>query len=285
MDTIAEFAAAKLNLYLHILGKDDRGYHLLDSLVAFATIGDELTIKPAGSFSLTIEGPFKDQLAANESNLVWRAAIVMAEIFGHKPDIAITLTKNLPLASGVGGGSADAAACIRGLCRLWNIDSGDHKIPTIALALGADVPVCLASCTAYMGGVGEKIVPLAGSLPKASIVLVNPGVDCPTKAVFEARSGNFSEAGRLANLPATTEDLVTALKENHNDLTKAALQIAPAIGTVLFELRKQGALLARMMGSGATCIGIFNTARNAHLAAQEIEDAHPFWWVKSGELL
>jgi 4-diphosphocytidyl-2-C-methyl-D-erythritol kinase len=283
MTLLTEFAPAKLTLYLHVLGKDARGYHLLDSLVAFANIGDELSFKPAEALTLTVLGPYGEGLDNGEDNLIWRAATEMGAAFGRAPNVAITLTKNLPVASGIGGGSADAAACLRALCASWHIDPQDPRVHAIALKLGADVPVCLASRATYMGGVGEVLTPLGADLPEVSIVLANPGIACPTKTVFEFRKGEFSEAGRFSH-PNSPEELVDMLEANRNDLTEAAKIVVPQIGNVLLALRKQEAMLARMLGSGATCLGIFNTARSASTAAREIAQAHPQWWVRAGQL-
>lgn len=285
MTSIAEFAAAKLNLYLHVLGKDERDYHLLDSLVAFATIGDELYLTPADRLTLGFDGFFRKEMRTGHSNLVWRAAVVMGEVFKKPPNFAITLTKNLPIASGIGGGSADAAACIRALCRFWDIDVQDPKVMAIALALGADVPVCLASRPAYMGGIGDKLTFIEGEMPETSIVLVNPGVYCPTKDVFAMRRGPYSEEARFYGMPTNTEQLIRFLQNTRNDLTGPAQLIAPAIGAAMDALRDQGALFTRMMGSGATCLGIFNTSRGARSAAREIAEISPFWWVQDGQFL
>ncbi len=283
--TIVEFAPAKLNLYLHILGRDQRGYHLLDSLAAFADIGDELAVEAAEGLSLTIGGPFAAGLGAGPDNLVWRAAERLAQAAGRKPDAALHLTKILPVASGIGGGSADAAAALRALCRLWDIPPGSDTVMQIARALGSDVPVCLASRPCFMGGVGERLDPCP-PLPPVSVVLANPGVSCPTKDVFDARMGPFAPEGRFDVTARDAAELAQILDRRGNGLTTAAVSIHPVIDTVLAALQSApGCLLPRMLGSGATCAGLFTDSAAAAHAAEALAARNPGWWVKAGELL
>jgi 4-diphosphocytidyl-2-C-methyl-D-erythritol kinase len=280
-----EHAPAKLNLYLHVLGRDHRNYHLLDSLVAFADACDILRALPAGQFSLTIDGPCGAGLEADERNLVWRAAIGLGELAGRSPDYAVRLTKTLPLASGIGGGSADAAAMLRLLCREWGIDPLSAEVMALGKSLGEDIPVCIASRTSYMGGTGE-VLDACPALPNAALVLINPGVKVPTKAVFARRSGPFSEAGRLAEIPARSEALATALATRRNDLQAPAIELAPEIASVLQALAgNPDCLIARMLGSGATCYGLFTSAEKAQIFARSIGQSHPGWWVHQGRLI
>jgi 4-diphosphocytidyl-2-C-methyl-D-erythritol kinase len=282
---IAEFAPAKLNLYLHVLGRDQRGYHLLDSLVAFADIGDELTIAVSAQLSLTIDGPFAEGLDAGPGNLVWRAAQALAVMAGRKPDVAITLTKNLPVASGIGGGSADAAAALRALCRLWGIAPTSDGVMQIARSLGADIPVCVAAQPCFMGGVGEILDPCP-PLPPVAIVLVNPGFACATKDVFAARQGPYAPDGRFDVVPKDAAELAQILEWRSNGLTSAAVSLHPGIDDVLAVIGQQtGCLLPRMLGSGATCLGLFATAPQAEAAAAAIAAHDPAWWVRAGRLL
>ena len=193
---LVEAARAKINLYLHVVARRADGYHVLDSLVAFAAIGDVLSGEPAEALTLSVEGPFAEALAgeAHESNSVVRAARSLAAALGRPPAIALSLTKTLPLAAGLGGGSADAAAALRLCARAWSIDAGDPLLAEIARGLGADVPVCLAGRPAYMGGIGDELAP-APRLPRMGVVLVNPGVAPPTARVF----AGFGGSPRAAN--------------------------------------------------------------------------------------
>jgi 4-diphosphocytidyl-2-C-methyl-D-erythritol kinase len=273
--TIREFAAAKINLCLHVIGQRADGYHLLDSLVAFAGLGDRLTARPAAQASLRLQGPFGADLPAGPENLVLRAAA------GFGAAAAFTLEKHLPPASGIGGGSADAAAALRALARL----TGRPLPPGLAASLGADVPVCLASHPARMRGVGEVLDP--APLPEGWIVLANPRVEVPTPAVFRAlqRKDNPPLPGRLPDWPDLAA-LAGWLAAHRNDLEAPALAIAPVIADVLAALRAQaGARIARMSGSGATCFALFDREAPAQAAALAIRAARPGWWVAAAALL
>lgn len=263
-----EPAPAKLNLALHVTGRRADGYHLLDSLVAFAAVGDEVALTP-GPLALQIDGPFAAGLGTGEDNLCLRAARMVGG------QAQIRLTKNLPVASGIGGGSADAAAVLRALTRMG------HGLPPAPERLGADVPVCLASRPARMEGVGEMVT-LLPPLPPLHLVLVNPGVAVATPAVFAAlaRKDNppLPQLPRFAGAP----DLIAWLGQTRNDLEAPAIALAPQVREVLDALRAQGAGVARMSGSGATCFGIFATAGAAAGAAAAL--GRPGWWTVASEL-
>jgi len=275
-------APAKLNLYLHVVGRRPDGYHLLDSLVAFAGIGDELTLAPAADLALEVDGPFGDNLDAD--NLVLKAARALAAQAGRMPGAAIRLTKRLPVASGIGGGSADAAATLRGLNRLWNLKLPERALAQIGLGLGADVPVCLAGVPSFFGGIGDEIAS-AGPLPRAHVVLINPGAPLATAAVFRARArgaagGGCSQPARWTHAVPDALALAGLLAKRTNDLTAAAIGLLPAIADLLAALEQVPAcLLARLSGSGATCFGLFAERGGAREAAASISAAHPDWWV------
>ncbi|MEE9194945.1 MAG: 4-(cytidine 5'-diphospho)-2-C-methyl-D-erythritol kinase, partial [Alphaproteobacteria bacterium] len=202
-------APAKINLYLHLTGKRSDGYHLLDSLIAFAGTHDRVSMAPADRLSLTIEGPYGDGLKGKEAdNLVLKAARHLGAAARTEAGADIRLDKRLPVASGIGGGSADAAAALSGLSELWGIDGTDME--KLALELGADVPACLLGSAAFIGGIGEEIT-AARALPAAGLVLVNPGVTLATPDVFKARQGGFSLPGRFAEAPATVTELAALL--------------------------------------------------------------------------
>src|SRR5215472_15109278 len=225
-------APAKLNLYLHVLGRRDDGYHLLDSLVAFADISDVVTARPAETLSLEVNGPFAGALQGDLSrNLVWRAARALAERAGIEANAALTLEKNLPVASGIGGGSSDAAAALKALGELWRLDLGERKFQGLAERLGADVPVCLFGETAWLGGIGEQVAPTP-TLPPCAVVLVNPGIGLATPAVFKARTGAFSAPARFEAPPADAAALAHLLSMRRNDLAAAAISLAPEISAV-----------------------------------------------------
>ena len=278
---VTEFAYAKVNLTLHVTGQRADGYHLLDSLVVFCGIGDWLYASVAGALSLTLEGPFARDVPADIDNLVLRAARQFAGDMG----VAFTLKKHLPPASGIGGGSADAAAAIRAIARLreGTIAEFDDFDRNAVLALGADVPVCLLSAAARMRGIGEQL-DYIGPLPAMHIVLVNPRVAVPTPAVFKALATRQNPP-MPDTLPTWPDARVLAnwLKTQRNDLEAPAMAMAPVIGEVLAILATQpGALIARMSGSGATCFALFETSSAAQVAADVIGAAQPEWWAASG---
>jgi len=283
---VAEAAPAKLNLYLHVLGKRPDGYHLLDSLVAFAAVHDTVSVEPAADLSLTINGPFGAMLAADGENLVLRAATSLAAFAGVESSARIRLTKRLPVASGIGGGSADAAATLRALVKLWKLDLAASDIGALALDLGADVPVCLHGQAAYMGGIGEQLVPV-DRLPAAGLVLVNPGVAVSTAKVFSHPACGRSPGGRFDNgVPEEAAALAGLLKTRTNDLAAPAADITPEIGEAVDALAgSDGCLLARMSGSGATCFGIYADGKRSAVAARKIARAHPSWWVQDTSLV
>ena len=278
-------AHAKLNLYLHVLGRRADGYHLLDSLVAFADIGDRVAVTPASKLSLAIEGPFAAALTGDpRDNLMWRAAEALARRIGRDPGAVLRLEKNLPVASGIGGGSSDAAATLRALAALWQAPLEETALAELGATLGADVPACLAARPCWLGGIGEAVAP-ALALPRTGLVLANPGIALPTPAVFKARQGAFSEAARFSTAPADAAALASLLAERRNDLTAAAIGEAPAIAEVLERLAAlPGALLARMSGSGATCFALFATENAAAAAAERLRAAAPRWWIAAGRL-
>ncbi|MBI3505262.1 MAG: 4-(cytidine 5'-diphospho)-2-C-methyl-D-erythritol kinase [Proteobacteria bacterium] len=279
---IEEFAPAKLNLSLQVVGKRIDGYHLLDSLVAFADIGDVVTVAPNELLTLSIDGPFASALLEAPDNLVLRAARALAAATGTEEGAKIRLTKNLPVASGIGGGSADAAATLRALGKLWGLLPPADRLAELAYGLGADTIACLAAIPAWMSGTGETLEPV-GALPAAGIVLCNPGVAVATPAVFRMRSGPFSKPARFA-IPADAAGLALALGATSNDLAAPACTLAPAIGDVLAALENlPGTLIARMSGSGATCFALYADRDAARTAAEGLRKAAPpGWWVAAG---
>ncbi|MEQ8666828.1 MAG: 4-(cytidine 5'-diphospho)-2-C-methyl-D-erythritol kinase [Rhodospirillales bacterium] len=288
---VREPAPAKVNLYLHVTNKFPSGYHGIDSLVVFTRLGDTVEISPAApgaGIRLIVDGPFADDLGDAVDNLVFRAAATLAERTGIGDGVDIRLTKRLPVASGIGGGSADAAAVIRALARLWDLGGAPDLLFEVALGLGADVPMCLGSVArkvCQVSGIGDEIAP-APPLPACHLVLVNPGGAVATPAVFSARDGAFSKPMPIENPAADAAALAEALKQRGNDLTAPAEGLLPAIGTVLAELGgARECLLARMSGSGATCFGLFATPADAETAAGRLRDTHPDWWVRATAVL
>jgi 4-diphosphocytidyl-2-C-methyl-D-erythritol kinase len=270
------FAPAKVNLALHVTGKREDGYHLLDSLVVFAGIGDRIDLAPAPDLSLVVKGPRAAGVPADGRNLAWRAAEAMGS-----GGVAITLEKALPHAGGIGGGSADAGAVLRGLAALRRVDLPPREVQ---LKLGADVPVCTRCRPARMRGIGERVDPVP-PLPPVWLVLVNPGVEVPTAAVFAALG-----ATAMAPMPEPAwhdlDRFLSWLGDTRNDLEQAATGIVPEVAAVLSALRGTGACrLARMSGSGGTCFGLFENGRDAEGAADALREEHPGWWIEAAPVL
>ncbi|MBX3583745.1 MAG: 4-(cytidine 5'-diphospho)-2-C-methyl-D-erythritol kinase [Rhizobiaceae bacterium] len=274
-----EFAPAKINLALHVTGRRTDGYHLLDSLAVFTRFGDRIEIEEADEDSFFISGPFADGMPADEANLVIKARDALRAALPHaSARVAIKLQKNLPVASGIGGGSSDAAAALRGLAKLWEIDAGNERLAAIGAELGADLPMCIEARPLTARGIGEILSPVAG-FPSLGLVLVNPGVAVSTPAVFSALKKR--ENAPLPPLPSRIDfhSLRTWLEQTRNDLEDAALSIEPSIGMAKRTLEKADAGFVRMSGSGATCFGIFETGNVAKRAAAAIRKRHPDWFV------
>ena len=279
-----ESAPAKVNLTLRVLGRRDDGYHQIESLVAFADCGDRLTLAPGGELALAVSGPGAGQAGADADNLVLKAARALAaRIPGIKLG-AFSLEKNLPVAAGLGGGSADAAAALRLIAQANGLPRGDPRVFEAARATGADVPVCLDPRPRLMRGIGEILSePLV--VPPLPAVLVNPGVAVATKPVFAAWTP-AAEPSTPFDLAAAKgggiERLLYLLAAQANDLETAAIQLAPAIAGVLAGLRAlPGCRLARMSGSGATCFGLFSSTAEAAAAAKIAQRRNPDWWVRA----
>ncbi len=315
MITVA--APAKINLALHVCGRRGDGYHLLDSLVVFADVGDRIAVAPASTVSLTITGPFAQGLAADADNLVLRAARLLEHVrpkwkpvrplnmrpnkdldsvsdskkrkqslaAGTQQGAAITLEKNLPVASGIGGGSSDAAATLIACAKLWGMELSDALSPVELTKLGADVPVCLARRPALMRGIGEDVTDLE-NLPPLWMVLANPGQPLATKAVFGALRGRFGRPMEPLPPKPDADALLTYLAGQRNDLTAPALELMPGIGVILDALAATaGCRLARLSGSGATCFGLYTGDSAARAAAAALKAAHSGWWVAAAPML
>lgn len=284
---ITEIAPAKINLYLHVGPARADGLHDLASLFVFAGNGDRIFVEDADALSLRIEGPFASALEGlpPQDNLIWRAAQLLRQECGVSKGAAITLEKNLPIASGIGGGSADAAAALRALVKLWDVSISDDALGLLSFHLGADVPACLRRAPVNVAGAGEKLLP-GPVLPPLWICLVNPGVDMPTGPVFRA----FDAANPSPPAPKTVApggvnyDAVKQLMSGtRNDLEPAARALAPEIDAVLDYLNaRPGALGARMSGSGATCFALFASSEAARRAQYDAESRG--WWALASAL-
>jgi 4-diphosphocytidyl-2-C-methyl-D-erythritol kinase len=293
MPTLTDEGRAKVNLTLRVVGRRTDGYHDIESVVAFADCADRLTLTPGSVLTLQMSGPLAQACGATSDNLVLKAARLLAERVPDMKAGSFTLDKVLPVAAGIGGGSADAAAALRLLAQLNGLSLDDERLLDVALETGADVPVCLASRACDMTGVGETLTPL--SLPIIPCVMVNPCLPVATRDVFDAlglrhgellvgatdvfRGTDWPEAG------ASVEDWVEVLAADTNDLEVPATRIQPVIGQVIAALNAtNGAWLARMSGSGATCFAIYENTADAGRAAEKIRHDRPEWWVHAGTL-
>lgn len=285
MTSIVERAPAKINLYLHVTGLREDGYHFLDSLVVFASDGmaaaDKITLSLADSYSLKITGPYSSILKneSHDKNLVTKALRGLSSKLNRVPHYDVQLYKNLPVASGIGGGSADAAAALRAAAKLYNIAVDSDMVVRTAKETGADVLACLYNKPCYFGGIGD-VIDGVDDLPRTYMVLVNPNVPLPTPHVFKARVGDFTAAARLPHMPKTAEELAALLSARTNDLQAPAKLLCEVITDVLASLNAQpNCLLARLSGSGATCFGLFSRIEDAEAAASAIRQLGREWWV------
>lgn len=278
--TVKVFAPAKLNLSLHVTGRRPDGYHLLDSLVAFASVGDWLVIEESDVLKMRVTGPMAENVPTGDDNLVFRAAAMIAP----ERTAAITLDKYLPVAAGIGGGSADAGAAVRGLWRFWRLAEPGAGFSRDLLRLGADVPACVLSAPARMRGIGERVAQIS-PFPQAWVVLVNPGVPVATSEVFKGLTSRENPA-MPDELPSfrTVEDLGMFLRAQRNDLEGVVVRQLPPVALAIAMLKTApGALVARMSGSGATCFALFAEEAQARAAAARVNRAG--WWVAGGRLL
>jgi len=282
--SLVEDAPAKVNLTLRVLGRRADGYHDIESLVAFADFGDRLTLAPGGPLKLTLGGLRAAQAGDDADNLVLRAAHALVARIPGIVSGAFHLDKSLPVAAGIGGGSADAGAALRLLARANDLARDDPRLHDAARATGADVPVCLDPRPRLMCGIGEKLSP-ALALPRLAAVLVNPGTALATKAVFAGWTPGGKPAAPLAIGTLATldrEQFLQALANEPNDLEAAAIKLAPVVADVLARLRAlAGCRLARMSGSGATCFALFDSAAAAAAAAAALTGQYPQWWVRA----
>ena len=293
MPVLSDEACAKVNLTLRVNGRRTDGYHDLESVVAFADCADRLTLTPGSNLDLKMLGPLAQACGDTSDNLVLKAARLLGERVPDMKAGSFSLDKVLPVAAGIGGGSADAAAALRLLSQLNGLALDDSRVIEVARLTGADVPVCVDSRGCVMTGVGERLQPL--KLPKMPCVMVNPGVPVATKDVFAAlglRKGELrvSAGDVLLQKPwpdaeASLEDWVEALAASSNDLEAPALRVQPVIGEVISALNAtNGAWLSRMSGSGATCFAIYENTADAGRAAEKLRREHPAWWVHAGTL-
>ncbi|WP_031254994.1 4-(cytidine 5'-diphospho)-2-C-methyl-D-erythritol kinase [Mesorhizobium sp. L48C026A00] len=273
-------AHAKINLALHVTGRRADGYHMIESLAVFTRFGDRVDIELADSDGFSVSGRYASAVPLDDGNLVVKARDALRKQAGprHTPPVAIRLEKNLPVASGVGGGSSDAATALRGLVETWRLDLDDADLARVGLSLGADVPMCLMARPLIARGVGDELSAVPG-FPALGLVLVNPGTAISTAEVFNALSHRDNEG--LPPLPRSLDfhSIRNWLEITRNDLEPAARAIQPAIGKALSVLNKAGAGFARMSGSGATCFGLFETGNVAKRAAVDIRSRHPDWFI------
>lgn len=281
-------APAKINLFLHVTGKRDDGYHLLQSVVIFADAGDKVSFTRHDSLFIDIEGYFAGHVGDLRDNLVYKAAQALAQEYKHEATGKLVLEKNLPVASGMGGGSSDAATTLKGLVKLWGLPDERDRLYKLAATLGADVPACLVRRPVWMEGAGEKMMRMP-DMPDMHLVLVTPPVATPTPEVFKRFSkranGRYSPPIQFIGRRKTMHEWIADLKMYRNDLTDAAIEVSPDIRTALAAIAATpNCHIARLSGSGATCFGIYESAAAAQAAVNKLRMEHPRWWVKAAGL-
>lgn len=286
--TFSLHAPAKINLFLHVTGRRDDGYHLLQSIVVFAEAGDHLTFTRHDSLFIDVEGYFADDVGDLRGNLVYKAAQALGREYRITPTGMITLQKNLPVASGIGGGSSDAATTLRGLSKLWALPEEKERLRRLGATLGADVPACLVRRPVWMEGIGEKMMAMP-EMPDMHLVLVTPPVSTPTPEVFArfARrfSGRYSAPIQFGGRRKTLQEWIADLRFYRNDLTDAAIEVSPDIRRALQAIESTpNCHIARLSGSGATCFGIYDNPAAAAAAVNKIRQEYPTWWVKASGL-
>ncbi|MCE2926370.1 MAG: 4-(cytidine 5'-diphospho)-2-C-methyl-D-erythritol kinase [Rickettsiales bacterium] len=275
-------APAKLNLYLHITGRRPDGYHLLDSLVSFLDLSDELFIEASPELKLELSGPFSQGLS-EQDNLVLDAVRLVRKNFNIDSNVKILLKKNIPFGAGLGGGSSDAASVLLGLNDLWKLNLSDKQLAEIAIQLGSDVVVCLGRRPAYINGIGEIIEPCSIHF-NGAVLLVNPKVMLPTSSVYKAFGGSYRPLQpKLKQLDR--DALIRCLQSTSNDLTGAAITLCPSVGDVLENLAlSPGLVIARMSGSGSTCFGIYEDLNAARAAMEWLKIKYPDYWYHVAQL-
>lgn len=271
-------APAKLNLYLHITGRRDDGYHLLDSLFAFTQFGDEITITPSDTIQLTLDGPFSPPLSI-ENNLIFRAATLLQKNNAVTKGAHIHLCKNIPVAAGLGGGSSDAAAVLKGLNTFWDLQLSDDTLAEMGYTLGADIPACIYQKTAFVSGVGEIVEPISVDTKSLTVLLINPNQSLYTSSAFKVFHDHHMPFSKKINHDLTEKNILLHLSQTQNDLEPAAMHLMPLIADLLTLLKKQDhCLLARMSGSGPTCFALFPDQTSATIALQNVNTAYQNLW-------
>ena len=278
-----EKASAKVNLCLQIVGQKSNGFHLLDSIVGFTEFGDHLSFKKSDELELTMKGAFSDQIPVDKSNLILKAAELLRTINNIKTGAHITLTKNLPPSAGLGGGSSDAAATIRGLSRMWGTDLPEiHDL----MKIGSDLPVCINQKTQHMKGFGE-VLNVVNTFPNLPILLVNPLKKVSTQTVFrKLENKKNSPLSKYEKLFQTKKDWINWLLLQRNDLMEPAVSVEPVISEVLQFISNQISVeKVSMSGSGATCFGVFENKHDCDLAMKQVRQERPDWWSVSTEII
>ncbi len=282
LDTLKFSASAKINLYLHITGTRDDGYHTLESLMCFCDLEDVITLMPAGETTLSVGGEFAKELSSEEvdDNLISKALKVLQQYSDKPLQYKIELEKNIPLGAGLGGGSADAAAVIRAVTNGLGLGIAPEMLDDILLSLGADVPVCYRNAPCIVRGIGEEIVPVKMT-QKLYGVLVNPNAHCSTVEIFKNYDSDFTKQNSSISDIAKFDNLISFLKAQNNDLENVAIKMHSVIEKVLQEISTQdNCALSRMSGSGSTCFGLFESEQDAETAEQKLKTANPEWWVR-----
>lgn len=284
MTILRDKSLAKINLFLHVMGRRNDGYHELDSLVAFTEdIYDLISIELSDQYQFVIDGPFADQLTTNE-NIITHSVNLLSKKYQKTSSVKINLTKNLPIASGIGGGSSNAATVIKLLCDLWDLSVPDAELITISKNIGADVPMFILNKACYLNGIGEILTPVK-KLPDIWAILINPGIAISTPQIFQMGLEQYYKPQTHHQYSFNNQTLISFLKDTQNDLYFNSLQLAPSLSNIVNTLADlEGCELSRMSGSGATCFGLFNNIQQAQTALKSLQVMFPNYWIKLTKL-
>ena len=277
------FSPSKINLYLEILSKSENGLHNLNSLMTFTDIGDHIEINVSKEFFFKTKGPFSDQLGDMKKNIIFIALKKLESLINKKLNVEIILTKNLPLGSGLGGGSSNAATVVKALIKIYKLNVDQRDLDSLLISIGSDVPFCFHGRTAILNGIGDKLL-FVSKLKEYDLLLVNPLVEVSTKKIFE-KVEKFNDKPTIYNNLSFDDSILKTISKSSNDLENIAVKVYPEIGSILTIFKKTNSIFTRMSGSGGTCFGLFNSKKDLLEAESIFHLKNKNWWIKKGKIL
>ena len=277
------FSPSKINLYLEVLSKSENGLHNLNSLMTFTDIGDHIEINVSKKFFFKVKGPFSDQLGDMEKNIIFLALKKLESLINKKLNVEIILTKNLPLGSGLGGGSSNAATVVKALIKIYKLNMDQRDLDSLLISIGSDVPFCFHGKTAILNGIGDNLL-FVSKLKEYDLLLVNPLVEVSTKKIFE-KVEKFNDKPTIYNNLSSDDSILQTILKSSNDLENIAVNVYPEIGSILTIYKKTNSIFTRMSGSGGTCFGLFNSKKDLLEAESIFHSKNKNWWIKKGKIL